>query len=99
MWPSFDVILVDQVSAVIPVLKLKRSMKVIITGFCIFQILMDVAATNMRISWLFVQVVFYCHFPDLLLAKHTTLLRMIYRKPIDFLEERTTGILLHFAFF
>ncbi|XP_057522821.1 uncharacterized protein LOC130802775 [Amaranthus tricolor] len=64
MWPSFDVILVDQVSAVIPVLKLKRSMK----------------------------VVFYCHFPDLLLAKHTTLLRMIYRKPIDFLEERTTGM-------
>ncbi|CAO2825847.1 unnamed protein product [Amaranthus hypochondriacus] len=64
MWPSFDVILVDQVSVVIPVLKLKRSMK----------------------------VVFYCHFPDLLLAKHTTFLRMIYRKPIDFLEERTTGM-------
>ncbi|KAL2944539.1 Alpha-1 3/1 6-mannosyltransferase ALG2 [Bienertia sinuspersici] len=64
MWPSFDVILADQVSIVIPVLKLKSSMK----------------------------VVFYCHFPDLLLAKHTTLLRKIYRKPIDFIEERTTGM-------
>lgn len=64
MWPSFDVVLADQVSIVIPVLKLKRSTKVI----------------------------FYCHFPDLLLAKHTTALRRIYRKPIDFVEERTTGM-------
>ncbi|KAK4752959.1 hypothetical protein SAY87_021757 [Trapa incisa] len=64
MWPSFDVILVDQVSAVIPILKLKKSTK----------------------------VVFYCHFPDLLLAQHTTLLRKVYRKPIDLLEELTTGM-------
>lgn len=28
MWPSFDVILVDQVSVVIPLLKLKKSAKV-----------------------------------------------------------------------
>ncbi|GAB2228617.1 hypothetical protein Droror1_Dr00022737 [Drosera rotundifolia] len=39
-----------------------------------------------------VSVVFYCHFPDLLLAKHTTTLRRIYRKPIDYIEERTTGM-------
>lgn len=64
MWPSFDVILADQVSIVIPCLKLKNSIK----------------------------VVFYCHFPDLLLAKHTTLLRKIYRTPIDFVEEKTTGM-------
>ncbi|XP_027065111.1 uncharacterized protein [Coffea arabica] len=63
-WRSFDVILVDQVSVVIPLLKLKKSTK----------------------------VVFYCHFPDLLLAQHTTLLRRIYRIPIDLLEEKTTGI-------
>ncbi|KAF2561976.1 hypothetical protein F2Q70_00016431 [Brassica cretica] len=43
-WSSFDVVLADQVSVVVPLLKLKRSSK----------------------------VVFYCHFPDLLLAKHTT---------------------------
>ncbi|XP_058221488.1 uncharacterized protein LOC131331509 isoform X2 [Rhododendron vialii] len=64
MWPSFDVVLADQVSAVIPLMKLKKSTKV---GF-------------------------YCHFPDLLLAQHTTILRQIYRKPIDFIEEVTTGM-------
>lgn len=37
------------------------------------------------------KVVFYCHFPDLLLAQHTTALRRIYRKPIDFIEQITTG--------
>ncbi|KAI3769347.1 hypothetical protein L6452_00448 [Arctium lappa] len=64
MWPSFDVVLADQVSVVIPIVKFKKSTK----------------------------VVFYCHFPDLLLAKHTTLLRRIYRMPINFLEELTTGM-------
>ncbi|KAG6689105.1 hypothetical protein I3842_11G158300 [Carya illinoinensis] len=64
MWPSLDVVLADQVSVVIPILKLKRSIK----------------------------VVFYCHFPDLLLAQHSTVLRRIYRKPIDLIEEITTGM-------
>ncbi|KAI3753667.1 hypothetical protein L2E82_25727 [Cichorium intybus] len=63
-FPSFDIVLADQVSVVIPILKLRKSTK----------------------------VVFYCHFPDLLLAKYTTLLRRIYRKPINFLEELTTGM-------
>ncbi|CAN6249927.1 unnamed protein product [Urochloa humidicola] len=63
-WPSFDVILADQVSVVIPLLKLKASSK----------------------------IVFYCHFPDLLLAQHTTMLRRLYRKPIDMIEEATTGM-------
>ncbi|XP_076947891.1 uncharacterized protein LOC143619961 [Bidens hawaiensis] len=62
--PSFDVVIADQVSVVIPILKLKKSSKVI----------------------------FYCHFPDLLLAKHTTLLRRIYRAPINYLEQITTGM-------
>ncbi|CAL9091266.1 unnamed protein product [Musa textilis] len=64
LWPAFDVILADQVSVVIPLLKLKRSTKVL----------------------------FYCHFPDLLLAQHTTTLRRIYRCPIDMIEEATTGM-------
>nr|XP_043616974.1 alpha-1,3/1,6-mannosyltransferase ALG2-like [Erigeron canadensis] len=63
-WPFFDVVLADQVSVVIPILKLKKSTK----------------------------VVFYCHFPDLLLAKHNSLLRRIYRMPINFLEQLTTGM-------
>ncbi|XAR56458.1 GDP-Man:Man(1)GlcNAc(2)-PP-dolichol alpha-1,3-mannosyltransferase [Bertholletia excelsa] len=64
LWPSFDIVLADQVSVVIPLMKLKKSTK----------------------------VVFYCHFPDMLLAQHTTVLRRIYRKPIDFVEEITTGV-------
>ncbi|KAJ4762862.1 hypothetical protein LUZ62_073237 [Rhynchospora pubera] len=64
LWSSFDVVLVDQVSVVIPLLRIKQSTK----------------------------VVFYCHFPDLLLAKHTTMLRKLYRKPIDTIEEVTTGM-------
>ncbi|XP_072961713.1 uncharacterized protein [Typha angustifolia] len=64
MWPSFDIILADQVSVVIPLMKLKRSTK----------------------------IVFYCHFPDMLLAQHTTMLRRFYRKPIDMIEEATTGM-------
>ncbi|CAM6092711.1 unnamed protein product [Calypogeia fissa] len=62
-WPAFDVVFVDQVSVVIPVLKLKNPSKIL----------------------------FYCHFPDLLLARTTTRLRKLYRKPIDWLEEVTTG--------
>ncbi|XP_075498128.1 uncharacterized protein LOC142536724 [Primulina tabacum] len=64
MYPTFDIILVDQVSVVVPLMKLKKESK----------------------------VVFYCHFPDLLLAQHTSILRRIYRKPIDYLEEITTGM-------
>ncbi|XP_061984288.1 uncharacterized protein LOC133703696 [Populus nigra] len=63
LWPLFDVILAHRVSVVIPLWKLKKSMK----------------------------VVFYCHFLDLLLAQHTTVLWRLYRKPIDFIEEITTG--------
>ncbi|OVA15160.1 Glycosyl transferase [Macleaya cordata] len=64
MWPSFDVVLADQVSVIVPLMKAKKSSK----------------------------VVFYCHFPDLLLAQHTTVLRRIYRKPINMVEEATTGM-------
>ncbi|KAK6132598.1 hypothetical protein DH2020_033700 [Rehmannia glutinosa] len=64
LYPSFDVVIADQVSVVIPLMKMKKLSK----------------------------VVFYCHFPDMLLAQHTTILRRIYRKPINFLEEITTGM-------
>ena len=36
MWSSFDVILVDQVSVVIPLLKLKKSTKVWLPSLCEF---------------------------------------------------------------
>jgi alpha-1,3/alpha-1,6-mannosyltransferase len=37
-------------------------------------------------------VVFYCHFPDQLLAPRRSLLRRLYRLPFDTLEEATTGL-------
>lgn len=91
MWPSFDVVLADQVSVVIPLMKLKKSTKVI----PFFGKSSPLVVYGTDISHLLpVQVVFYCHFPDLLLAQHTTILRRMYRKPIDFIEEVTTGISL-----
>jgi alpha-1,3/alpha-1,6-mannosyltransferase len=38
------------------------------------------------------QVLFYCHFPDMLLATRSSRLRAVYRAPIDALEQRTTGM-------
>lgn len=37
------------------------------------------------------QVLFYCHFPDLLLAKRRSALHRAYRAPLDAIEEYTTG--------
>lgn len=36
-------------------------------------------------------VIFYCHFPDQLLSQPGSLLKSIYRAPLNWLEERTTG--------
>ncbi|KAM4600566.1 alpha-1,3/1,6-mannosyltransferase ALG2 isoform 1-T2 [Polymixia lowei] len=38
------------------------------------------------------QVLFYCHFPDQLLTQRKSALKRLYRAPIDWLEERTTGM-------
>ena len=38
------------------------------------------------------KVLFYCHFPDMLLTNRQNLLKKLYRAPIDSLEERTTGM-------
>lgn len=97
MWPSFDVILADQVSVVIPLLKLKKSAKVF-APFSFFSFFPNCCLIMSGILVVYVlhlcsQVLFYCHFPDLLLAQHTTILRRIYRKPIDFIEEMTTGLI------
>jgi len=60
---KFDIIIVDQLSVSIPLLRL--------TGAKIF---------------------FYCHFPDKLLTTRTSLLKKLYRLPVDFIEELTTGM-------
>lgn len=38
------------------------------------------------------KVIFYCHFPDQLLTDRTTFLKRLYRTPLDWLEERSTGL-------
>jgi len=60
---KFDIVLVDQVSVTIPILKLFAAKKIL----------------------------FYCHFPDLLLAQKSSLIRRVYRGPIDYVEQMTTG--------
>ena len=36
-------------------------------------------------------IIFYCHFPDMLLTQRNSWLKKIYRYPIDWLEQVTTG--------
>ncbi|XP_055925224.1 alpha-1,3/1,6-mannosyltransferase ALG2-like [Argiope bruennichi] len=38
------------------------------------------------------KVIFYCHFPDQLLTERKHWLKRIYRLPLDWLEEKTTGM-------
>lgn len=61
----FYTLVVFQVSACIPVLRLSRQRK---------------------------KVLFYCHFPDQLLTQRKSALKRLYRAPLDWLEERTTGM-------
>eukprot|EP00418_Pyrodinium_bahamense_P007379 CAMPEP_0179024126 /NCGR_PEP_ID=MMETSP0796-20121207/7293_1 /TAXON_ID=73915 /ORGANISM="Pyrodinium bahamense, Strain pbaha01" /LENGTH=424 /DNA_ID=CAMNT_0020720075 /DNA_START=15 /DNA_END=1286 /DNA_ORIENTATION=+ len=37
-------------------------------------------------------IVFYCHYPDYLLTSRASFLKRLYRAPLDFLEEQTTGL-------
>lgn len=38
------------------------------------------------------RVLFYCHFPDQLLADHKSLVKQIYRAPFDWFEQWSTGL-------
>ncbi|XP_077125595.1 alpha-1,3/1,6-mannosyltransferase ALG2 isoform X1 [Ranitomeya variabilis] len=38
------------------------------------------------------RLLFYCHFPDQLLTQRLSVAKKIYRTPIDWLEEKTTGM-------
>lgn len=37
-------------------------------------------------------ILFFCHFPDMLLTQRKTFLKKLYRAPIDWWEEKTTGM-------
>ena len=43
------------------------------------------------LKWSKRKVLFYCHFPDMLLTQRKSTLKKLYRMPIDWLEEKTTG--------
>ncbi|KAJ3286309.1 Alpha-1,3-mannosyltransferase-like protein [Rhizoclosmatium sp. JEL0117] len=58
---EFDVLIVDQLSISIPILRFSGG-----------------------------RVLFYCHFPDKLLAKRESFIKSLYRVPFDFMEEITT---------
>jgi alpha-1,3/alpha-1,6-mannosyltransferase len=62
--PDYDVIIVDQVAAVVPLLKM------LLPGM---------------------RVLFYCHFPDLLLSQRKSVIKSLYRIPLDYLEQSSTG--------
>lgn len=66
---DYDVVVCDQISAPIPLIK----------WFSHYR--------NLRTP----KIIFYCHFPDKMLTKRENLLKKLYRKPIDFVEEWTTG--------
>ena len=38
------------------------------------------------------KIIFYCHFPDQLLTQRKSFLKKLYRAPIDWFEEKTTGM-------
>uniref|UniRef100_A0A1A8IJX8 Alpha-1,3/1,6-mannosyltransferase ALG2 n=2 Tax=Nothobranchius TaxID=28779 RepID=A0A1A8IJX8_NOTKU len=52
----------------------------------------SVCIPALRLSRRRKKVLFYCHFPDQLLTQRKSALKKLYRAPIDWLEERTTGM-------
>lgn len=56
------------------------------------QLQVSVCIPVLRLSRHRKKVLFYCHFPDQLLTQRKSFLKRLYRTPIDWLEERTTGM-------
>jgi hypothetical protein len=92
----YDVIMVDQVSACVPLLRLSRA-KVKTYLLCVFLS----AKKCFFFSFFFIfhfrcfffsnQILFYCHFPDLLLTERRSFQKRMYRLVMDYIEEKTTG--------
>jgi len=56
-------------------------------------VFIDGVSTSIPLLRLRLPVLFYCHFPDLLLCTdRTSLLKRLYRAPLDFIETLTTGL-------
>lgn len=83
---QYDVIFVDQVSVVIPVLRMLTSSKVNDRLLC--AVMHNTVQLHLC---LVLQVLFYCHHPDLLLTQRRSRAHSLYRAPLDFAEQATTG--------
>lgn len=68
------VLIIDQVSAPIPVIKLVNG-------------LVRLFGSTRKNP----KILFYCHFPDMLLTQRKSMLKKLYRLPIDWIEEFSTG--------
>ncbi|XP_054722694.1 alpha-1,3/1,6-mannosyltransferase ALG2-like isoform X2 [Uloborus diversus] len=52
----------------------------------------QVSACIPILKWKGMKVVFYCHFPDQLLTERKSWLKKLYRWPLDWFEEKSTGM-------
>jgi hypothetical protein len=82
---AFDVVICDQVSACIPVFKWLSTLPVR-QRHC-----RERTPGKWR-SCVCPKVLFYCHYPDLLLTTRQSSLKRLYRAPLDWVEEKTTGM-------
>ena len=80
----FQVAVLDQVSAPIALLRAFSAVKARSAAAR--------PAPRRTLTHFSAQVLFYCHFPDMLLATRSSRLRTLYRAPLDALEQRTTGM-------
>jgi len=56
-------------------------------------VIVDQVSSPLLLTWLVSKPsLFYCHFPDLLLSPNRSGLKVLYRAPLDWLEEVTTGL-------
>lgn len=66
-----------------------------LTISCIIQSTADVFIVDQISAWVWIirlfrpnaKIIFYCHFPDYLLAPHSSLIRKLYRLPFDSIEK------------
>jgi len=90
----FDVLVVDQISMSVPILRWTgakvRARPEPSLGWGSGG---TAAQPRHALCWgaILVQILFYCHFPDKLLTERQSILKRLYRAPLDWLEERTTG--------
>ena len=54
-------------------------------------VIMDSISVAMPMVAQILPVIYYCHFPDMMLTERKSWLKMLYRLPIDFVEKVTSG--------